>query len=74
MKHKYSQNGSVSVPTTYQVWVSFEYFCMSTLGVPKKKKLNTLLNKHKIINICSLVLHSINPLVHLSFILFWFQY
>ena len=49
------------------------YFCMSTLGVQKKKELNTLSNKQEIVNIFSLILLSIKPLEYLSFILFRFQ-
>ena len=52
------------------------YFCMSTLGVPKKKekKVDTSSNKHEIVSIFSLVLPSIKPLEHLSFILFYFGF
>ena len=51
-------------------WVLLHEYPRST---QKKKKLNTLSNKHEIASIFSLVLPSIKPLEHLSFILFWFQ-
>ena len=39
----------------------------------KKKMLNISSNKHETASIFLLVLPSIKPLEHLSFILFWFQ-
>ena len=52
------------------LWVLLHEYPRS---IQKKKMLNISSNKHETASIFLLVLPSIKPLEHLSFILFWFQ-